>query len=564
MSNLFGAYPVSSDEEKEQGGKVQGGKEQGGKEQEGKEQEGKEQEGKEQGNTGETDGVDRTNQRFAMQQTDGESRKRSLQKNPELNKGLNQGEDVTKRNKTGSPQGRPLAAPVAGATVQWIEDMNQHAKEYCPVMVYSTKAKLAESETVTTLSVAPNGRRLVVGSGRGKVLMFYFATMVKDGSVVEQWADFEGLPVLLLKYDRSTKFLMIAAGEPFVEIRNNDNAVVWQTYKGDMYVRDTANTFGHTHRVTDGFWLDGDHIMTTSEDTTVRVFNRNSKPKGLDQRIPSSCVYKTIDRENKSLTKQTRVCCAQMYDNNKILVAGCADGSIQIWDGTWRSGIKSQKPKKVIRLQEVEPVEKIIICNIEPAPDHRPLSDGNPVSDGSPVPAGDPVPGGKSRNNLPSSSGQLRVYARTPTTIACFDLFSGSLLKTIKLSGSRLGRPLMALYSANKHDSYILTVDHDNRIVWFTFELDFVKALELPCSLEEGEVFSALYVSPSLQLFAGTSKGNLIAYWTEENKDQGAGLMKEASSKPVESAVAQTVDSSYSIYELPEHVKYYNDDTVKE
>jgi WD40 repeat protein len=56
------------------------------------------------------------------------------------------------------------------------------------------------------------------------------------------------------------------------------------TLKGDMYIQDMANTKGHVAALTDGTWHPKQHnlFITASMDCSVRIWDMNSKPVGID------------------------------------------------------------------------------------------------------------------------------------------------------------------------------------------------------------------------------------------------------------------------------------------
>lgn len=122
-----------------------------------------------------------------------------------------------------------------------------------------------------------------------------------------------------------------------------------QTYKGDMYVRDSAKTFGHTHAINDGCWhpTDIDWFATCSLDGTVRLWNVESKREGLDQALPSLVVLKAVDRRGATISRECGVG-AVVYMSPQIVAGGCSDDSIQIWDSRINN-LKSRKPQSVLR-----------------------------------------------------------------------------------------------------------------------------------------------------------------------------------------------------------------------
>jgi WD repeat-containing protein 70 len=71
-----------------------------------------------------------------------------------------------------------------------------------------------------------------------------------------------------------------------------------------MYVRDSAKTKGHTHALTYCCWhpFDREKFLTTSEDGTVRIFDLNTKPYGVDQALPHLHLMKARKKKKKHLS----------------------------------------------------------------------------------------------------------------------------------------------------------------------------------------------------------------------------------------------------------------------
>ena len=101
--------------------------------------------------------------------------------------------------------------------------------------------------------------------------------------------------------------------------RNGENEI--SCLKGDSYLHDITNTKGHTFPLTDGKWhpIERNIFITSSRDSTIRIWDIYSKQMGIDLEIMQSTILR-----------------AKTFKNHKIPVTSCNysnDGKMIIGGG---------------------------------------------------------------------------------------------------------------------------------------------------------------------------------------------------------------------------------------
>ena len=73
--------------------------------------------------------------------------------------------------------------------------------------------------------------------------------------------------------------------------------------KGDMYLRDLLYTKGHSYEVTDGtFHPNKENIcLTSSKDSTIRIWDLNTWPFGIEQELPCKNILKFKAKNGKKV-----------------------------------------------------------------------------------------------------------------------------------------------------------------------------------------------------------------------------------------------------------------------
>lgn len=100
--------------------------------------------------------------------------------------------------------------------------------------------------------------------------------------------------------------------------------------KGDMYIQDMANTKGHVAAILDGKWhpTEQKYFMTASLDGSIRYWDVEAKPIGVEQCVMQDLVIKAHNQKGTKVAVNS--CC--FSPSGQLIVGGCADGSVQVWD----------------------------------------------------------------------------------------------------------------------------------------------------------------------------------------------------------------------------------------
>ncbi len=99
-----------------------------------------------------------------------------------------------------------------------------------------------------------------------------------------------------------------------------------------MYIRDMNYTKGHVSAITEGHFhpKDPQLFMTSSLDSTIRLWDAEAKPMGVEQHLTQAQIIKVhrIGMGGKKI--EATSCC---YSPDGALIGGGArDGSLQVWD----------------------------------------------------------------------------------------------------------------------------------------------------------------------------------------------------------------------------------------
>eukprot|EP01071_Lankesteria_metandrocarpae_P011039 Lankesteria_metandrocarpae@DN539_c0_g1_i1.p1 len=201
--------------------------------------------------------------------------------------------------------------------------------------------------TVAAMSLNPKGARMVTGSLDGEICMWDFNGMTTEFRYFRKFVPLESHGVQSLAYNTTGSQYLCCAGDSSCRIYDGDGKHLQSTVLGDIYVRDMANTKGHTHMVMDCQWhpFDREKFLTASMDATVRIWDVNAKPYGIDQYLPHLHCLKAIDKRRLNISSCHAVCASWAPKQAKYIVAGCGDGSLQMWN----EKKCYSKPDKVVR-----------------------------------------------------------------------------------------------------------------------------------------------------------------------------------------------------------------------
>ncbi|KAF4675437.1 WD repeat-containing protein 70 [Perkinsus chesapeaki] len=198
-------------------------------------------------------------------------------------------------------------------------------------------------KSLTALSMDPKGSRMVTGGTDG-VVRFWDLNGINamDPKPFREFTPQEGYPINCVRFSNSGGQVLVLPADARCRIhdRNGTSTPVQQTIKGDQYIRDLQHTKGHTATITDGHWhpMDPSKWITSSLDCTIRIWDINTPGTGMDMWIPCIHTLKCVDKrgicggrggvENQLFVNS---CAYKPYDGG-FIVAGCSDGSLQLFN----------------------------------------------------------------------------------------------------------------------------------------------------------------------------------------------------------------------------------------
>jgi len=184
------------------------------------------------------------------------------------------------------------------------------------------------------------GSRMVTGSMDGNIRYWDFNGMnSEDKSSFRSLEPVEGHMVQAVSFGTTGGSVLVVSSDSSARIydREGTTKVLQSTVKGDMYVRDMQHTQGHTQMLTDGQWhpFRTEFFLTSSLDGTLRIWDMNARPVGMDQQLPSVHVLKTLDKRGVCVGGSAcrhgglyPCCCTYSPVDAKKIVGGCSDGSV--------------------------------------------------------------------------------------------------------------------------------------------------------------------------------------------------------------------------------------------
>jgi WD40 repeat protein len=114
--------------------------------------------------------------------------------------------------------------------------------------------------------------------------IYDFDTMNQNLRPFKDFKPFDGHPVTALSWCPSSSHFLVCCPNNQARIYSFDGVKKQTTVRGDMYLHDMANTKGHIAAILDGKWhpKNDNLFLTSSSDGTIRQWDLNSKPVGMD------------------------------------------------------------------------------------------------------------------------------------------------------------------------------------------------------------------------------------------------------------------------------------------
>lgn len=183
---------------------------------------------------------------------------------------------------------------------------------------------------ITDIDINVQNSLLATGSLDYNVKLYNFTLMDETLTPFRSFEPIEGHPIRSVKYSLDNKHVLICAGGIQPKVFSKEGRLHFECVKGDMYMADMANTHGHTNMVTECLWhpLKPTYFLSSSLDSTVRVWDLEGRLVGLDRQLGHKTIHKS---RNSNYTKIGVDCCA-WAPNGNLIFGGCRDGSIQLWE----------------------------------------------------------------------------------------------------------------------------------------------------------------------------------------------------------------------------------------
>lgn len=216
----------------------------------------------------------------------------------------------------------------------------------------------AYEKTVTAMAIDKHGANMVTGNIEGLLKYWDFNGMNRGLKHYREITPNESHAIIALDFNCKGSLLLCVTSDAQCRIfdREGSNKAIEITALGDMYVRDMAVTKGHTKMLTDGQWHPDrpEEWLTSSMDGSLRIWNLQNAHVGMDRHLTQSHVLKTVDKRGVPMGATGRTttglegvyptCCRYTPDAKKM-IAGCSDGSIQIF----HEKARYVKPDRIIR-----------------------------------------------------------------------------------------------------------------------------------------------------------------------------------------------------------------------
>eukprot|EP01056_Protomagalhaensia_sp_Gyna25_P006105 Protomagalhaensia_sp_Gyna_25__6104@NODE_986_length_2328_cov_24_567934_g785_i0_p1_GENE_NODE_986_length_2328_cov_24_567934_g785_i0NODE_986_length_2328_cov_24_567934_g785_i0_p1_ORF_typecomplete_len620_score109_60ANAPC4_WD40/PF12894_7/0_51ANAPC4_WD40/PF12894_7/26ANAPC4_WD40/PF12894_7/0_00043ANAPC4_WD40/PF12894_7/5_5ANAPC4_WD40/PF12894_7/7_8e02ANAPC4_WD40/PF12894_7/60WD40/PF00400_32/0_3WD40/PF00400_32/3_5e07WD40/PF00400_32/3_3Ge1_WD40/PF16529_5/1_7Ge1_WD40/PF16529_5/6_5e07WD40_like/PF17005_5/1_4e02WD len=391
------------------------------------------------------------------------------------------------------------------------------------------KSFRASVSRVTALDLPLRGHLLVTGDMQGTIKLFDFHSIDAEGSRCRYLSLETPKPIENLRFSLTGKEIIVIDGERVVHLFD----VVQQThlidtYKGDPYVKDSARTTGHTHQVYDAQWHPSmtSTFATASLDGTIRIWDSRTKPQGLDQALVNQLVLKAVNSRGSTISQACPVYSIAFLDDKEI-IGGVGDGTIQLWDAT-PSLIKSRKPLKIFsNLFEgisKEAILKVMACY-----------------------------------------NQGVFHGRSESYLFVFK--NKQLVRRVDLKSSDPTRSCLTL--ANFGRVLITSAEGGRLVVFSSHCLTQIGIIQLP--LEQNvKICSIIYNESLKQFFVGLSDGQVICVFDSHESAGGLAIRDLAADgskapRPAHKLEGLRTDEiSYSWYDLPPNIKQMKDGSVKE
>ncbi|CAO1621765.1 unnamed protein product [Sympodiomycopsis kandeliae] len=186
------------------------------------------------------------------------------------------------------------------------------------------------AKSVSALSIDSSGARIATGSYDYDVRLWDFGGMTSSFKPFKNISEsFGSYWIHDLSWSDNGEHLLAVSGTSQAKLFDRNGNLLTTFKKGDVYLRDMKQTSGHVSEITSCSWKSRQEFITTSADSTIRLWDPENP---LKQNT-------VINVKSKERGTRTKVTSHALSSDHRMLAAGCQDGCLHLWStsGTYSS-----------------------------------------------------------------------------------------------------------------------------------------------------------------------------------------------------------------------------------
>jgi hypothetical protein len=244
-------------------------------------------------------------------------------------------EGVGEEGEEGEGEGEEDTSPAAVAQRQQQARLDRVIAQFGLPVTHEVHMQ-KHAKPVTTLDVDRSGARMASGSLDFKMRLFDFHGMKEDRRLAfKEVEPHESHGLVGVSYSPSGSHLLVATGSAQPRVYDRDGNPGRLFRKGNYNLSDMVRTDGHVSAVTGAHWhpTDANTMITSSTDGTVRTWDLRGKTH-----FEELLCWQVLKARSEQGRRAGVTRCRWSPDGKQIL-AGCQDGSLQLWQQRTRYGL---------------------------------------------------------------------------------------------------------------------------------------------------------------------------------------------------------------------------------